>query len=71
MFSSLVTYNGPPFSSAPRYQKGQGCRAPQEGQVNVGYAHSHLPYMHHVRLAQQNIIGICLTLCLHFEAKKC
>ena len=68
--SSLVAYNVL-FSSAPRYQKGQGCRAPQEGQVNVGYDVSHLPYMHHVPLAQQNIIGICLSLCLlHVEVKK-
>ena len=67
---SLVAYNDSPFSSAPRYQKGQGCRAPQEGQVIVGCAHSHHPYMHLVRLAQQNIIGICLTLCLYMSKSK-
>ena len=43
---SLVVSNDL-LSSAPWYQKVQGCGTPQEGQVDVGYAVPHFTYMRH------------------------
>jgi ribosomal protein S24E len=66
--SSLVTYNDPLFLSSA-VPKRSRLQSPPRRASKRWLRSSHLPYMHHVRLAQQNIIGIYLTLCLHFEAK--
>lgn len=68
MLSSLVTYYDPLLLSSAVPKRSRLQSPPRRASKRWLHSSS-LPYMHHVRLAQQNIIGICLTLCLHFEAK--